>query len=83
MKTLRILFLVLCLERGSGFLSFPISSRVLNEFLTALEANEKAEGSELMKRAVSGDKCVRECIAHDHKVCYFNFTLKHYQTLGG
>lgn len=83
MKTFSILLLVFCIDHGICFLSYPISSHVLNQFLMAFKANEKSDGDELMKHAVSGDKCVRECILNDHKVCYFNFTLKHYQTMGG
>jgi hypothetical protein len=38
---------------------------------------------DLIKYAVEGESCMRECKVNDVKVCYFNFTLRHYQVMGG
>ena len=65
------------------FLTYPISSHVLGEFLKVFNVNDKSYAKDLLKHAIPGEKCARKCSDNDHKICYFNFTLKHYQTVGG
>lgn len=85
MKTLSVFLLVaiVCFEHGSCFLTYPISKHVLGEFFKVLNATDKSYEEDLMKHAIAGEKCVRECNENERRICYFNFTLKHYQTLGG
>lgn len=69
----------------TSFLSYPfIAKDFLEEFLGVLNVSyDKTFEQDLMKHAIAGEKCLRECETNDRKVCFFNFTLKHYQILGG
>lgn len=86
MKSLSIfsVITVLCFRsQVECFFTYPISRHVLNEFLKVLSASDMSFEKDLLNHAVDGAKCMRECRENDRKICYFNFTLKHYQTLGG
>lgn len=85
MKSLLIfsVITILCCTNVYCFLSYPISNHVLNEFLKVLNVIDSNYEKDLLKHAVGGESCNRECQENDRKICYFNFTLKHYQTLGG
>lgn len=87
MKTNFLLFSALIavtyLQCSQCFLTYPVSNDYLNEFLSALHAAELSKDMDLLDHAIPGEDCLRECRENDRKVCYFNFTLKSYQVLGG
>ncbi|CRL07208.1 CLUMA_CG020191, isoform A [Clunio marinus] len=56
---------------------------MLNNLIQSFNESEENLNSHLMKHAIPGEKCLRKCSLNDQKVCYFNFTLKTYQILGG
>lgn len=80
-----IVFLaIICFESRQCFLPYPfIASDVLDQVLDSLHVTDRQFDKDLMKHAVDGEKCVRECRENDRKICFYNFTLKHYQILGG
>lgn len=55
----------------------------MDQVFDALHVTDRHFDKDLMKHAVDGEKCVRECRENDRKICFYNFTLKHYQILGG
>lgn len=77
------LITIFCIRHVVCFLTYPISSHILHEFLDTLNASKINIEKDLLSHAVPGENCIRECSENDRKICYFNFTLKHYQTLGG
>ena len=58
-----------------------IAHEALSQFFDVI-ADKRVE-SVSVKNAVSGEKCLRECRDGDKRICHFNFTLKHYQVMGG
>lgn len=84
MKTLLFLALVInFIQRQECFLSYPISNYALGELFDALDATSNNHKSDLLTHAVKGEKCSRVCRENDRMICHFNFTLKHYQIMGG
>jgi hypothetical protein len=85
MKTSFILLVILVVHFHCHlcFLTYPISNDILDEFLSSLQIVELSEEKDLLKHAIPGEECSRECRENDRKVCFFNFTLKSYQVLGG
>lgn len=71
------------------FLPYPfVANQFLDEILTTFYVRDHGDDSidiekDLMAHAIKGEKCYRECKADDRQICYFNFTLKHYQIMGG
>jgi hypothetical protein len=59
-----------------------VADQFLKPFLDSISENDREIEKNLMKHAIAGEKCMRECKDNDRKVCYFNFTLKHYQVMG-
>jgi hypothetical protein len=83
MKTFAVFILVIFyFELNLCFLSFPLANQLLHPFLETLDVSDTIIDKNLMKYAVDGEECMRECKANDQKVCYFNFTMKHYQVMG-
>jgi hypothetical protein len=65
------------------FLTYPFTAdQFLQPFFDTLAGKDEAIDKNLIKHAIAGEKCMRECKNDDRKVCYFNFTLKHYQVMG-
>lgn len=87
MKSLLIYSLAILILRNVevlGFMAYPfIASNILGKFLDGFNITAKDYAQDLMKNAVQGEKCMRECRENEYKICYFNFTLKHYQIMGG
>lgn len=73
-----------CLD---GFIIYPFNGDVwLKKFLDAFAPVPIVTPNldiDLMKHAIDGENCVRKCAKNDKRVCYFKFTLRHYQVLGG
>lgn len=85
MKTFWAIFItsIVFFEFNLCFLLYPfVADHVLQPFLASLDVSDKDVDKNLMIHAIPGEKCMRECKSGDQKVCYFNFTLKHYQVLG-
>lgn len=87
MKTSLVIYCVLIafasLQCRLCFLTYPITNDILDEFLNSLEVAEISEEKDLLDHAIPGEECLRVCKENDRKVCFFNFTLKSYQVLGG
>ena len=65
------------------FLPYPFTAdQLLQPFLESLGTADEEIETNLMKHAIAGESCIRECKNNDKKVCHFNFTLKHYQVMG-
>jgi hypothetical protein len=85
------LIIVLNLYGQHGFITYPfISADWLIRFLDSIAPNvehlvptSSIHELDVMKYAVAGEDCVRKCAKDDKKVCYFKFTLRYYQVLGG
>lgn len=80
-----LLVIFLLLKSFDGFILYPFNAfDWTKKLLDAIAANQfKDVSQDLMQYAVEGESCMRECKKNDVKVCYFNFTLRHYQVMGG
>jgi hypothetical protein len=84
MKLICVIILILAkINSYDSFLTFPFRAYdALDIFYTATVREHKIEEN-LMKYAVPGEVCNRECSPNDAKVCYFKFLIKYYQVLSG
>lgn len=86
MRTCFTLLVALVFAKSyDGFILYPFNAfEWTKTLLDTIAANRFKDISEdVMKYAVEGESCMRECKVNDVKVCYFNFTLRHYQVMGG
>ncbi|CAG9803373.1 unnamed protein product [Chironomus riparius] len=85
MKFIIFIFVLLNFACIDGFLSYPFFAKnLLGTFLTSIKYDENKDMKEnLMKYAVHGDTCYRDCQKNDTRVCYFKFQIKYYQVLSG
>lgn len=84
MKTfLSVLVVIIFVHFSFGFLPFPLVDELLEPFLNSLNIRNKEFDKNIIEKAVKGEECMRKCHVDDRKVCYFNFTLKHYQVMSG
>jgi hypothetical protein len=71
----------------SGFIIYPFNgSDWLKKFLDTFAPVPIVTPNldiDSMKYAVDGANCVRKCAKDDKRVCFYKFTLRYYQILGG
>lgn len=80
MNTIWFFLVVITFDLGACFLTYPLSQNLLNQIFGAINSSD---ATDLLSHAVDGGTCVRKCRRNEHKICHFNFTLKHYQVLSG
>lgn len=80
-----VLVVLVYLKSYDGFILYPFNAFEWTKKILDSIADNYLEDmqTDLIKYAVEGESCIRECKAGDVKVCYFNFTLRHYQVMGG
>lgn len=83
MKIAIFIFFLLKIHSIIGFLSFPFNAySVLDMFIKAIKPDDKIEEN-VMKYAVPGTLCRRQCQKNDTRVCYFKFQINYYQVMSG
>lgn len=81
------LFLIVFLKNFlflHSFLTYPfVAKSLLDVFLNIVSNSDEKIDENVMKYAIPGELCNRECHSNDVQVCFFKFRIKFYQILSG